>query len=171
MHQRNTITHIEGAAAPCSIYLVSCVSRKRERACRARELYVSDWFMKARAHVEATGSEWFIVSAAHGLLHPDERIAPYNVTLLRMPAPARRDWAALVLEQLAPTSRARRASSSLPANVIDNICCPPSKPAVTPSPYRSRASASANSSRGSRPDHESRPEPPRGHRPPLRHLL
>jgi hypothetical protein len=58
------------------LYLVSCVSKKRDTPTTARALYVSDWFIKARTYVEATCSPWFILSAEYGLLHPDAVVAP-----------------------------------------------------------------------------------------------
>ncbi len=55
-----------------SLYLVSCVSMKRASPSPARDLYVSQWFLKARAHVEAAGWPWLILSAEHGVVHPDQ---------------------------------------------------------------------------------------------------
>ncbi|MFZ6774553.1 DUF6884 domain-containing protein [Undibacterium sp. SXout7W] len=78
------------AMAP--IYLVSCVSKKREHKSAAKDLYISDWFIKARKVVEATGCKWFILSAAHGLLKPEQIIEPYNHTLSRMVISERREW-------------------------------------------------------------------------------
>jgi hypothetical protein len=82
------------------VFLVSCVSRKRTTPSPARELYTSDWFLKARAFVEAAGSPWFILSAEYGLVHPHEVIAPYERTLNRMRSPERREWAQRVLAAL-----------------------------------------------------------------------
>jgi hypothetical protein len=84
-----------------TVYLVSCVGQKRPQACPARDLYVSDWFLKARCYAEVSGAQWFILSAEHGLLAPDRVISPYERTLKRMPVAARRDWAARVADQLA----------------------------------------------------------------------
>src|SRR5688572_30350364 len=97
MRQPNTSTHIgRTTAVSQTSYLVFCVSRKRATTCQARDLYTSPWSIKARAHVEALSSAWFILSAARGLLQPDRRIAPYDVTLPFMSAPARRAWATRV---------------------------------------------------------------------------
>lgn len=62
------------------IFLVSCVAAKAAHAAPARDLYQSDWFRKARAYVEATERPWYILSALHGLLRPDEVTAPYDFT-------------------------------------------------------------------------------------------
>lgn len=85
-----------------AVFLVSCVSSKQDRPAPARLLYRSDWFVKARAFVEARGSRWFILSALHGVVAPDAVIAPYERTLNTMLVEERRQWAARVHAQLAP---------------------------------------------------------------------
>jgi len=94
--QRCTASTSEG-----SVYLVSCVGAKRPTATAAKDLYISDWFVKARRHVERTGCPWFILSAEHGLVPPDEVIAPYEKTLNTMSAGERRRWARRVIGQMA----------------------------------------------------------------------
>lgn len=86
--------------AGVTVYLVSCVSLKREEQCQACDLYVSDLFRKARRFVEASGCPWFILSAEYGLVTPDQVIAPYERTLNTMGVAARREWAKLVAAQL-----------------------------------------------------------------------
>ncbi len=85
-----------------TIYLVSCVSKKRTSATAAQDLYTSDWFNKARKYVEGTGCPWWILSAKLGLVAPSEVIAPYDETLNKASAQARRDWARSVLVHLRP---------------------------------------------------------------------
>ena len=82
------------------VYLVSCVSKKGSRSARAKDLYVSDWFVKARTCIEKTGNPWFILSAKYGLVHPETVISPYEQTLNTMPAVERRAWSVKVLNQL-----------------------------------------------------------------------
>lgn len=84
-----------------TVYLVSCVSQKREQACEARDLYVSDLFRKARRYAESSGCPWFILSAEHGLVAPRQVIAPYERTLNTMVVADRRAWAERVAVQLA----------------------------------------------------------------------
>ena len=84
------------------LYLVSCVSRKGDAPARAKDLYQSDWFCKARAWVEHTGRTWFILSAKYGLVHPEAVIAPYEKTLKKMAAAERQAWAAATIKQLEP---------------------------------------------------------------------
>ncbi|MBB6193112.1 hypothetical protein FHS51_003368 [Sphingobium wenxiniae] len=83
------------------VHLVACVAEKRPRATRARDLYQSDWFRKARAYVDTQGGRWFILSALHGALSPGRIIEPYNVSLATMTAADRRAWGERVAAQLA----------------------------------------------------------------------
>lgn len=83
-----------------TVYLISCVSRKRATSSRARELYTSNWFLKARDYIESTRSPWFILSAEHGLVSPDLILAPYERTLNAMSAPERKAWATRVKSQM-----------------------------------------------------------------------
>ena len=82
------------------IYLVSCVSQKTPYPAPARDLYVSSLFQKARAYVLKSGSPWFILSAEHGLVHPDDVLCPYEKTLNNMRAAERRAWAEKVQHQM-----------------------------------------------------------------------
>ncbi len=80
-------------------YLVACVSQKRSQPAPAKDLYVSDWFTKARRYVEAQGAPWQILSAQYGLVSPDEVVDPYERTLNTLGVAERRRWADLVLRQ------------------------------------------------------------------------
>jgi hypothetical protein len=88
--------------AMAALYLVACVAGKRAHAAPARDLYTSTWFALARRHVEASGCPWRILSAEHGLVHPDTVIAPYERTLSTLPVAERRRWAERVLTDLLP---------------------------------------------------------------------
>lgn len=81
-------------------FLVSCVGQKATAARPAKDLYVSDWFLKARYYVEQFNSPWFILSAEFGLVHPDKVIAPYERTLNHMRVAERRAWADRVISQM-----------------------------------------------------------------------
>jgi len=80
--------------------LVPCVGQKASSACSAKNLCLSDWFVKARRYVEAAGGPWFILSAEFGLVHPDAVIARYERTLNTMGVGARRAWARRVISQM-----------------------------------------------------------------------
>jgi len=88
-----------------SIYLVSCVSKKRDTACPAADLYTSAWFLKARRYVQGhlmQVDSWYILSAEYGLLDPDREVRPYEKTLNNMAAAARWRWAEQVWTDLKP---------------------------------------------------------------------
>ncbi len=84
------------------LFLVSCVKTKLSRPAKAKELYVSDWFRKARAYLEREGGAWRILSAEYGLVDPEDVIQPYEKTLITMRAAERRTWAGNVLDALEP---------------------------------------------------------------------
>ena len=81
---------------------MSCVAKKRCHPALAQDLYTSALFQKARRLVEAQGWPWFILSAEHGLVHPEQEIAPYEKTLNTMGVVERRDWARQVWRALKP---------------------------------------------------------------------
>lgn len=84
-----------------SICLVSCVSKKRPDPSPAADLYVSQWFVAARAYAERHADHWFILSAEHGLLDPKAVTGPYEKTLNYMPINERRAWSLRVQAQMA----------------------------------------------------------------------
>ncbi len=84
------------------LFLVSCVKTKGKIPASAKDLYTSNWFRKARACVEKTGCPWRILSAQYGLVHPEEKIRPYQKTLNTMRVDERRVWAKRVLAGLGP---------------------------------------------------------------------
>lgn len=90
------------APPPYGVALVACAALKRDRPSPARDLYASTLFRKARAHAEASARAWFVLSAAHGLVEPGQILAPYDESLTRMPAAARRAWSTAVLADLLP---------------------------------------------------------------------
>ena len=74
------------------IGLVGCVKKKVGVPRVAKDLYVSTLFVGRRSYVERSSDEWWVLSAKHGLVHPDEVLAPYNVTLKDADRLARRSW-------------------------------------------------------------------------------
>jgi len=59
--------------------LVQCTDSKRDEKSMAQNLYdESTYFCKMRAYAIATGAPWFILSAKHGLVHPNTEIEPYD---------------------------------------------------------------------------------------------
>lgn len=82
------------------IILVSCVKSKRSRPAAAKDLYTSSLFKKERAYAERSGKPWFILSAEHGLVAPDEWLAPYERYLADTTAEFRQAWGAWVAARL-----------------------------------------------------------------------
>lgn len=59
--------------------LVQCTNSKRDETVAAKDIYdESAYFCKMRAYAEATGDSWFILSAKHGLVDPEEIVKPYD---------------------------------------------------------------------------------------------
>lgn len=85
------------------IGLVGCVKSKLPRSAAARDLYTSPLFKGRRRYVERTCDRWFILSAAHGLVAPDENLAPYDQTLTKVSEAERRRWSQNVLGSLEET--------------------------------------------------------------------
>jgi len=79
------------------IGLVGCVKEKAGGPRPAKDLYVSTLFSGRRSFVEHTCEQWWILSAEHGLVHPDDVLAPYDVTLKAMGQSARREWSSRVM--------------------------------------------------------------------------
>ena len=72
-----------------TVVLEGCVSQKASAPAPARDLYRSTLFRGRRAHAEATDVPWFIVSALHGLIEPDQVVAPYDVSIGSLDGAAR----------------------------------------------------------------------------------
>jgi uncharacterized HhH-GPD family protein len=83
------------------IGLVSCSKAKLTRPAAARDLYsVSALFRGQRTYAERECDDWFILSAKHGLVDPDEVLDPYEQTLATASASERQLWSADVLGAL-----------------------------------------------------------------------
>src|SRR5690348_12351368 len=82
------------------LVLISCSRRKREQACAAGDLYISDRFAKARVYAEVTGRRWYVISAKWGLVHPDDTIAPYDMELAEQSSSYRAAWGNWVAARL-----------------------------------------------------------------------
>jgi cytoplasmic iron level regulating protein YaaA (DUF328/UPF0246 family) len=83
-----------------NIYLVQCSKTKREFPSPAQYLYTSDLFKKSSAYSKKHADKWFILSALHHLVHPDQTLDYYNVTLKDKFRSQRRDWAVQVFSTL-----------------------------------------------------------------------
>lgn len=82
------------------VVLISCVKTKLAAPAAARDLYVSPYFRRMRRYAEDSGCPWFILSAEHGLVSPEERLAPYEMYLPDSSASYRAEWGTRVVQQL-----------------------------------------------------------------------
>jgi hypothetical protein len=82
------------------VLLVGCVKTKHKGRHAAKDLYASPLFAKRRAYAEASGRQWFILSAEHGLVDPDQPLDPYERTLNRMSADERAAWGRRVVRAI-----------------------------------------------------------------------
>lgn len=74
------------------IGLVSCSSQKLDHVAPARELYASSLFRSSLKLAERLCERVYVLSARHGVVSLDQVLAPYNVTLSRMPTKDRVLW-------------------------------------------------------------------------------
>lgn len=84
------------------VVLISCVSKKKDESCKARDLYTSDLFKKELYYAEnvVKADKIFVLSAKYGLVSLDERIDPYDKTLNKMKKNEVLQWANMVLQDL-----------------------------------------------------------------------
>jgi len=83
------------------IALVSCVSKKQKGIHKAKDLYVSDWFKKARIYVENNNyNKWYILSAKHYLVEPEKELGYYELYLPKQSKEYKREWGLKVSGQL-----------------------------------------------------------------------
>jgi hypothetical protein len=80
--------------------LVGCVRQQAARRAAAQDLFVSPLFRARRTYVERTCGRWYVLSALHGLVAPDEELAPYDLKLKGLSQAERRAWSERVLTQL-----------------------------------------------------------------------
>jgi hypothetical protein len=86
---------------PITFVLISCSKSKLPRRAPAQELYTGQLFNKAVAWAERHQYKWFIVSALHGLVTPDQQLDPYDFTIKdRRGARQRESWAHVVASDL-----------------------------------------------------------------------
>lgn len=85
---------------PFDLLLVTCVYEKADGPRQARDLYRSPYFLRLRRYAERHGRPWFIVSAEHGLVRPDEWLAPYERYLPDTPDWYQEVWGRWVVTRL-----------------------------------------------------------------------
>jgi hypothetical protein len=65
------------------VIIIGCAKSKLTTDDRvpAAQLYTSQLFNARRAYAGATGKPWYILSAKHGLVHPEQLIPPYDLEI------------------------------------------------------------------------------------------
>ena len=97
-----TATKLVGAMPTHPVLaLISCTKSKAHHACPARELYrPSTFFRLAFAYAQEHAASTLILSAKHGVVRPEQIIAPYERTLVGTSRAERQRWADMVHRQL-----------------------------------------------------------------------
>lgn len=97
-----TDTQSDPASGGRTVVLVGCVKSKQTKTVAAKDLYTSDLFLARRRFAERFGDQWFILSALHGLVDPEQSLAPYEQVLT---AGESKRWAERVFASLKPQLR------------------------------------------------------------------
>jgi hypothetical protein len=97
---RSTAGTTQDRPSPDNVLLIACSKGKLDHPAAAKDPYSSPLFRSARAYAEGTGYPWFILSAEHGLVAPDEWLAPYDRYLPDTPPSFREAWGHWVVERL-----------------------------------------------------------------------
>jgi len=81
--------------------LISCTKLKQSYPCKASEMYLtSNLFRKAYSYATKNYDFVAILSAKYGLLFPDDKIEPYDLTLNNMKTQQRKEWAIKTFNQM-----------------------------------------------------------------------
>jgi hypothetical protein len=86
--------------APFDLLLITCVYEKADGPHAAKDLYRSAYFGRLRRYAEAQGKPWFVVSAEHGLVQPEEWLVPYERYLPDTPLWYQEVWGSWVVTRL-----------------------------------------------------------------------
>lgn len=91
MTRHPDLTFAAKLGIPADVHIVACGAEKLTHPAPARELYCSSTFQRALAFASGRASltgdgtaPVFILSAKHGLVHPDQVVAPYDHRLSDM---------------------------------------------------------------------------------------
>jgi len=74
------------------LFLIGCCREKQPTAAAARDLYVSERFRKCVQVADRLGAEWVVLSALHGVVASEQRLAPYDVELRGFTPDRSRAW-------------------------------------------------------------------------------
>lgn len=83
------------------VALISCSKRKKAEKSFAKDLYISDSFVRNMEKAECLGfDEIYIISAKHGLLRLDDEVDPYDVNLKEKSEKYVFEWSKGILAEL-----------------------------------------------------------------------
>lgn len=104
---------------PFTLALVGCGKTKLAHPAPARDLYTGQLFRAATEYVEQRFDRWAILSAKHGVVHPNRLLSPYDVAMADLDAQARQSWGANV------GAMARLGCGAFPRAVRAHFGCKP----------------------------------------------
>lgn len=90
----------EGPPAPPDIILLGSIGDRVNVPAPAKEVFREVGFQLSRLDAELSGAEWFVLSAEHGLVAPNEWMSPDSRTLADMDPGYRVVWASWVVARL-----------------------------------------------------------------------
>lgn len=91
-----------GSGAVRQVALVGCGKRKAptEAGLPAHQLYIGNPFRMAYRYATDTADDVHILSALHGLVHPYQTLAPYDMVITQMTMTEQREWGQNVVRSL-----------------------------------------------------------------------
>lgn len=95
------------------VVLISCGSSKQSRPMPAKDLYIGPLFRSASRYAQAVGCRWYIVSALHGLVSPQQVLRPYDAFIRNMSPRRRLALGCRVVNELALREPARTTTVEL----------------------------------------------------------
>jgi hypothetical protein len=83
---------LQNLGRPARIALVGCGKLKAASARPAVDLYIGPLFQAARRYALTSCDDWLILSAKHGIVLPDDVIAPYDLSITSLRLNERTMW-------------------------------------------------------------------------------
>ncbi len=108
----------ETLGRPPRIGLVGCGKRKLRDRAPARDMYTGCLFRAALEHSERYCDETYILSAAHGLLHLNTIVLPYDRSMIELNTARRQEWGQRVVAALAPLFTMMRVNFDVFAGML-----------------------------------------------------
>jgi hypothetical protein len=101
LRYRPSSDSVSGAAVPAGrVVLIGSSGSTATTPLPAAQLFESAGFLRAREFAAGSGHPWFVVTAKHGLLDPDDVVAPFDVQLGDQSIGYRNAWGEWVAAQL-----------------------------------------------------------------------